>query len=335
MIVPSAWTAAQAAWLRAHSSDPAFAPVLATASAALSRQPQPLERIAYEGRLPMDPDRVRHNHRLQDLGVIRCLVLAEVATDEAAYGRQALVWTQAWMNTYRPTGNAINDNKVAQLVGAWGWLRMRVDAAARGRGDGWVRQLAEAQIRSSQDPKAPQSNWQSKRIRLVAAAATTLGDDTLARWAENRFAAYIDVELFADGSSRDFTSRDALSYHCSGLAPLLELALLAGDQGRSWYTRRGRQGGSLEASIAFLVDWVAGDKRHPEWVHTTATLDRERAKAGVPHYQPGRLFQPDEALPTLRLAAPLDPSLPPIIAHIRGDASRSWQDLLLDARAAH
>ena len=334
MLCPSAWTPAQQQRLRAQAAQPAFAPVLATATAALDRAPRPLPSIVYEGRISSHPERVRHNGHLQDLGALRCLVLAHVATGEARFRDRALVYAQAWMDTYLPTGNAINDNKLAHAIGAWGFLRTDVAADARARGDAWVRRLAEAQIASSRDPKAPRSNWQSKRIRLVAAAGLALGDDALWRWAEEAFPAYIDVELHADGSSNDFRGRDALSYHCSGLTPLLELAQIAHDRGADWYHRTGRQGGSLEKSVAFLVTWIGGDKRHPEWVNTTVQLDRDRAKSGDPHYQPGRLFEPIEGLPTLRLAAPLDPALLPLIARIRGAAEETWQDVVQDARSA-
>ena len=75
IVCPSLWTPAQTARLREHAAQPAFAPVLATAAAALDRPPRSLTRIIYEGRLGKDPERVRCNEHLQDLGVLRCLVL--------------------------------------------------------------------------------------------------------------------------------------------------------------------------------------------------------------------------------------------------------------------
>lgn len=61
--------------------------------------------------------------------------------------------------------------------------------------------------------------------------------------------------------------------------------------------------------MAFLVKYVDGTDRHGEWVHPTVAIDQERAASGDPHYKPGRIYQPHEALGVLTLATFFDPSL--------------------------
>lgn len=326
--VPPAWSAAQRAELqRLAAATDAIAALRSEADAALGQPPRALARIVYEGRLASDPERQATVTALGDVSAVRALAYIWLVHGEARHAEAARSLITAWAATYVPTGNPINENKLASLIGAFGIMRTTFTDDARAAVDDWLRRLAEAQM-----ARTSQANWQAKRIKLVALAGAVLGDAALTAWAREAFARQLDTQLFADGTSTDFRERDALSYHCSGLTPLLEVVHLTGDP--DWYTHVGTGGGSIAGSVAFVVPYVDGTRVHPEWVHTTVELDRRRAAAGDPHYQPGTPFRPTQALKLLDLAAPFAPELAPLATRIRAETGvpLDWEAVVLAAR---
>ncbi len=63
------------------------------------------------------------------------------------------------------------------------------------------------------------------------------------------------------------------------------------------------EGASVEKSVAYVVLYAIGEQVRQEWVNSKVELDHQRAAAGLEEYQPGRLFDPAEAIPLFEWAS--------------------------------
>jgi hypothetical protein len=336
---PVSWEPAQVARLRALAADsgaPAYAGILAAADSALAVPPMPLETLVYEGHLPDHPRRLVTIEHLGDVSRLRVLGYAWLVGCDPRFADHAASIIRAWSGVYRPTGNPINENKLSSLIGIYAALReTHFVEEEREAVDAWLREIG-ARNRATGERADRMDNWQAKRLKVAAMVGSTVGDEALLGWARQEFGRYVAEGLYPDGSSEDFRHRDALTYHHGGLKPLLEIAQ-ALDPGGDLYRREFGAGSSLAKSVAFLVRHVDGTAQHAEWVHTTSEIDRRRAAEGHARYQPGRIYQPWEALEALSLAAFFDPSLLELVTAIRRAAgfgtAPTWQQVVNAARA--
>jgi hypothetical protein len=336
---PVSWDSAQAARLHGLAADdgaPAYTGIRDAAEAALSVAPMPLAALVYEGHLPDDPQRLVTIEHLRDVSRLRVLGYAWLVEGDPRFADHATAIIRAWSRVYRPTGNPINENKLASLIGVYSLLReTHFPAAEREAVDAWLREIG-GRNRGTGERTAHMDNWQAKRLKLAAMIGTTIGDESLLEWARQEFGRYVAEGLYPDGSSEDFRRRDALTYHHGGLKPMLEI-VQALDPSGGLYRQQFGEGSSLARSVDFLVRHVDGTAQHAEWVNTTSPIDRRRAAEGHARYQPGRIYQPWEALEALTLAAFFDPSLLDLVATIRRDAgfgtAPTWQQIVNAARA--
>ncbi len=296
----------------------------------LDLSPDPLVEIHYEGLVNTDPRRLAAVAKLRQMAHAAMLTRYwQVSGDRrAAAALKRLI--VAWAGAYRPTGNDVNENKLYPLLVAYAALRSEMTAEERARVDAWVEQFgrlhAEAVERSQLF-----TNRYAKHVRLLFVCGRILDRP---KWEEQaiegtrRFAAR---GLRADGTSEDLHRRDTLTYHCSALTPVIELAMLAGPAGRVLYDWTAPEGGSIRKSVEYVVPFAAGEKTREEWKNSTIGLDRRRAAAGLEHYRPGRLFKPVEALELMELAEFFDPKLLPLVQKLSGrgdDRFPTWQTLV-------
>jgi hypothetical protein len=336
--LPASWTAGQVDRLRdlvGGVGAPAYSTIRADAEAALTIPPVPLPELVYEGHLPDHPQRLVTIEHLRDVSRIRALGYAWLVSQEPRFAHHSRAIILAWSGSYRPTGNPINENKLSSLIGVYALLREEhFSADEREQVDGWLGEIG-TRNRLSGAGSPELNNWHAKRLKLAAMIGAAIGDESLLDWAREGFADYVAGGLHPDGSSEDFRQRDALSYHHGGLKPMLEIAA-ALDPAGELYRREYGAGSSLARSVAFLVRYVDGTAQHAEWVNTTSQLDRRRAAEGHARYQPGRIYQPWEALEALCLAASFDSSLLDLVATIRRDAglgsTPAWQQVVNAAR---
>ena len=85
------------------------------ATKALAHNPQSLSILSYEGMLPTHPDRVATEESLQDMDMVVNLIYASYVESTGKYGAKANQFVFAWSNSYIPTGNPINENKLSAL----------------------------------------------------------------------------------------------------------------------------------------------------------------------------------------------------------------------------
>lgn len=304
--------------------------VRAAAEPLLDLTPDPLAQIHYEGLVNTDPRRLASVAKLRQMAHAAVLVrhwqISADARAAAALKRLIVGWARA----YEPTGNDVNENKLYPLLVAYASLRSEMTGEERECVDAWVERfggLHAAAVERSQ----LFTNRYAKHLRLLFVCGRILDRP---KWEEQaldgarRFAA---AGLRADGTSEDLHRRDTLTYHCSALTPVIELAMLAGPAGRELYDWTAPPGGSIRKSVDYVVPYAAGEKTREEWKNSTVGLDRRRAAAGLEHYRPGRLFQPVETLELMELAEFFEPKLLPLVQKLAArpnDRFPTWQTLM-------
>jgi hypothetical protein len=316
-----------------------WAGVKKDADAFLDAAPKPLDVIHYEGLLDTDPERIRTEESLQDLDKISVLGYAHAATGHARYRDKAKQFILAWVSTFQPTGNAINENKLEPVWITYDLLRADFGAGERARVEDWVRRIAAREIEAGKDqaqPGVPKDNWHAKRLKIVGQIGFVLNDRRFIDYALDGFKQYVADGLRPDGSSVDLEKRDALSYHTGALKSLLPLAQMAMRRGitldgKTLYDYKAPSGASLRRSVEFVVPYVTGAKTRAEWRKTTSGLDRRRAEAGIAFYKPGKPYDPQNALEALEMAAFFDPKMVRLVSLLTKSAavrSPSWLTLV-------
>ena len=205
-------------------------------------------------------------------------------------------------------------------------LKKSFSRAEQQRVDAWLTGIAEAELAY---PRIPENNWKAKHIKLIGTIGMILDKPSYVEYARESFKKYIDKALYADGTSRDLHQRDALSYHVSGLDPLLVYALatkqLKGkNDAFNPFTYQSPQGGSIKKSVDYVVPYAKGEKVHAEWVNTKVELDRQRAQAGLEHYQPGMAYDPKGSTDLFTLATYFDPAYREILGLLGTETHQNY-----------
>lgn len=195
-------------------------------------------------------------------------------------------------------------------------------------------QIAEAEIARDY---IPENNHKTKHIKLVATIGLMLNNKEYVQYAIDNFKNYIANALYEDGTTHDLHQRDALSYHVSGLKPLLTFAITLGHFGESIqfapFRYESPAGGSIKKSVDYVMPYAIGEKKHKEWVNTKVELDRQRAEAGLKKYQPGIIYKPEHSLEMFELAYYFDQDYKSIIQGLAKEGFKeynSWFLLLID-----
>jgi hypothetical protein len=155
----------------------------------------------------------------------------------------------------------------------------------------------EIALQQKNRKSTPNNNWESKRLKITGIAGAILKDNQLTDHSIEGFKAYISSAYFPDGTSNDLLSRDALQYHISGLKPCLSafINLSKFDKRFDLYAWESPTGSSVKKSVEYVVPYATGLKQRREWTNSKVELDRRRAEAGIEAYQPGKLFDPQQA----------------------------------------
>jgi hypothetical protein len=308
----------------------AFASVQKIADRALSEAPQPVKKLVSEGRLHTDPERIRSLAARRDLFKIEALGYCYALTGKPAYGVNARELILAWVRFYESEGNPINETEFVRLMKGYDLTRGLFSADERGQTDRWLLRMAEKETTEIRpDSSAAKNNHMSHRLKIAGHVAFLLPDAALRRWVAAAYTRHIEANLNADGTTFDFHQRDALHYHVYDLLPLVELAIAADKNGATFYRQRTANGATLDKAIAFLIPYVAGEKTHAEFVHSTVKFDRERSDAGDPAIRVGALWEPAEARRLFDLAGYFTPQFHSV--KFPGSEGESFDRLLAKA----
>jgi hypothetical protein len=270
-------------------------------------EPVPLDKVHYEGLLNTHPDRVKTVIHLKDMDKLAVFYWQyAVFLDKASLDKMK-DFSLAWVNTYIPDGNPINDNKFMPVIYAYHYLKPHLSLSEEEIYAEWMTQMAKREI---QREKVPLNNWETKRINLVGTIALLTGHAGHYEWALNQFRYYIDNALYSDGTSSDIKQRDALSYHVSAMKPLLQFMVTVDffekDKPKNLLSFEGENGGALIKSLDYILPYATGDQVYYQWKNSKVKLDHERAKAGIAKYQPGTPYKAEDAHEAMALAASFD-----------------------------
>ncbi len=287
--------------------------------------PRPLKRLHYEGLLETNPDRIATRKSLEDMDKVINFIYASYGSKDTIFAHQTKRFVLAWADAYQPDGNPINENKFVALY--WGYYLFQDYFSDRDKRkvEDWMMAIAEQEMRREHTPN---NNWEAKRQKMIGITGSITDNDSLKTFAQRGFREYINTAYFPNGTSADLKQRDALHYHVGGLKPLLSAAINLSkfDTLFNLYGYTTPSGASIKKSVEYVVPYARGELTRPEWVNTTVALDKERAAAGLAEYQPGKLFDPAEALPMFEWASYYEPAWYDIIGH-RGFTS-TWVGLL-------
>jgi hypothetical protein len=252
----------------------------------------------------------------QDWVQMRRAALAWRAGAGDAQFRMARRLMLAWIDTYRPTLDPIDETDFDRLIDTFAILQDHLNAADRARVRTALNKWGWAYVDSIRRFSQPNysiwiNNWQSHRIKLITLFAAATGDDALFAEARRLFRLQIAANMHPDGETLDFAVRDALHYTVYDLEPLLRAALVARRiSGEDWYRWETPDHTSLARAVAWLTPYASGTRTHEEFVHSEVDFDAERAAAGMKGYKGP--FDVHDAAPVYWLASRFDATLMPL-----------------------
>lgn len=317
----------RAAALADEAATPAGRAVLRQAARQADRRLHVMARVHTEGVLPTLPAYRRAEAAAADWDWMRLQALAFRLGGGAAYERRAERALRAWLGTYRPDFDPIDETRLDGLFETCDLLAGAAPPDLRAGCAAFARRLAEgytdpAIVASKRETS--RNNWQSHRVKIATLAAYLAGDPALVAWTRALYVRQLRVNLRPDGSCIDVTLRDALHYVVYDLEPLAVADLAARAHGADWYGLRGPGGGSLKRSLDWLAPYALGTRRHVEFVHSTVPFDAARRAAGVKGF--GGEWDPRTARALYAMAARLDPSFTKVRNRLK--PSPGWVDLV-------
>ena len=289
-----------------------FLEIKAQADAALKFGPNPVDTIFYEGLIDADPRRVRTKECLIDATRAENLSWVYLVTGKMEYADKAREIILAWSRKHIPLGNPISEKELIPMITAYGLLINHFNADEKSMVDDWLRNMAGLQMQREQ-----KNNWQAKRLWLIGYIGFILEELEYTRFMTEGYKRYVDQAFYSDGKSNDFIHRDAFHYHCSGLWPLIELAVASDRNGIDLAGYESQEGGSLKKSIDFMVPYTNGEKQHEEFVNSRVAFDRIRAEAGESEYASGKVFDGLRAAKVYEYYSYFDDSYLPLAFQIK------------------
>ena len=292
--------------------------VLEVAEQRLGNPVAVVATIQREGILSTDPRYRASDAALKSIDDIytwaMCARVAAV-TLAARCAQRAGESLDSWSSTYRSMGNPINDNYLIPMIQAVDLACPIASSERCARWRTWVLDLASrgddfyATVKPTDGRFA--NNWASWRLLIRGTAGAVAGDEALVASTRQLVAAHVARNLRSDGSSIDFSERDALHYHVYDVEPLTELVLFVPSAVDATTAE------AIGSGVMFLRPFALGEQTHIEFARTTVAFDIRRKQAGDPVFA-NMSWNPKEARQLLRLA------------RTRFPAVRPWTESLVD-----
>ncbi|MBC8723364.1 hypothetical protein OKW38_003864 [Paraburkholderia sp. MM5496-R1] len=297
------------------NADPGVKALVANVQAHLNEQPHALAKLHTEGTLPHEGIYDQSVEAEKDLDLLRDAALAWRATSDDRFLKLVDRLLYAWVTTYQPSFNPIDETRFEGLILAYDMTASALPVKTRNAAMAFLTKLANGYIAQIDAQPRPltgtfRNNWQSHRIKLIAMAAFTLDNRKMINAAQRLFVEHIGDNIAPDGSTIDFGERDALHYVTYDLQPLVTAALAARRHNRNWLQEKGANGATLLAALNWLVPFATGAQTHEEFVHSNVAFDAKRREAGLPGYS-GQ-WDPKNATELFHLAARLDGRFTPV-----------------------
>jgi hypothetical protein len=289
--------------------------MIVEAQAHMDDTPHPLVRLHTEGTLPHDGIYDASIEAEKELDLMRDTALAWRATGDPRFLKMVDRFLLAWVKTYAPSFNPIDETRLDSLILAYDLTASALSASTRNATVAFLQALGQGYIAEVDAQKRPldktfANNWQSHRVKLIAMTAFALDDRKMIDAARRLFVLQVQNNIGGDGQVRDFDERDALHYVVYDLEPLTMAALAARRHRIDWLNQRAQNGASLQAGLMWLAPYALGKQTHEEFVHSQVPFDAQRREAGVPGFS-GE-WDPKTATTLYYLASRLDKRYLPI-----------------------
>lgn len=306
------------------------------ADQSLTSTPNPIDTIHTEGRLKGDPQKTATSESLRDMHKMYALALTYRISGDKKYFTKAAEFLSAWARKNSPNGDPIDDTNLDPAVETYDFIKADLSADDNKLISSWLAATAQAEMDKIKRHKGTATNnWHSHRLKEVGEIGFAIGDKKYQQWAIDGLKEQIAKNLLPDGSSIDFKLRDALHYHVYDLEPLLKLSIiLKRATGVDYYNYVSPEQTSIRKSVEWLLPYLNGQKTHGEFVNSTVSFDKKRAKNGEKDYVAGTLFNPKNGLHTLLLAEYFFPDVMGLIQKLSGstEAYSNWQLVLNKVR---
>jgi hypothetical protein len=297
------------------NADPGVKALVSNVQAHLNEQPHALAKLHTEGTLPHEGIYDQSVDAEKDLDLLRDAALAWRATSDDRFLKLVDRLLYAWVTTYQPSFNPIDETRFEGLILAYDMTASALPVKTRNAAMAFLTKLANGYIAQIDAQPRPltgtfRNNWQSHRIKLISMAAFTLDNRKMINAAQRLFVEHVGDNIAPNGSTIDFGERDALHYVTYDLQPLVTAALAARRHNRNWLQEKGANGATLLAALNWLVPFAMGTQTHEEFVHSSVAFDAKRREAGLPGYS-GQ-WDPKNAAELFHLAARLDGRFTPV-----------------------
>jgi hypothetical protein len=310
---------------KASSDDKAAA--ITSAENALARLPHPLPHVHTEGTLPHQGIRDQSVAAERDWTAARDLAVGFCVTRREDFRVRALTFLSAWLTTYHPDFNPIDETNLDNLFLAEDLVGQGFTPDLTARWQDFSRAIAQNYLKQIDERASKDAgNWQSHRIKLATLAAYSLNDSNLIAHAQTAFTNHLARNINPDGSVYDYGQRDALHYVVYDLEPLLTAALAARAHSTNWYNLSDSTGSTLSGALLWLAPYARDGKPHEEFVHSSVAFDNARRQAGEAGFS-GQ-WNPGTSANLYLYATALDPKWADVVSKLNARPAL-WQQLIM------
>jgi hypothetical protein len=283
--------------------------MIVEAQAHMNDTPHPVMHLHTEGTLPHEGIYDQSVAAEEELDLMRDTALAWRATADPRFLKMVDRFLLAWVKTYKPNFNPIDESRLDSLILAYDLSASALSASTRNATINFLQTLGNGYITRIDNARRPldptfSNSWQSHRIKLIAMSAFALDDRKMIEAARRLFAMQLQNNIGGDGQVLDFGERDAIHYVVYDLEPLTMAALAARRHRIDWLTQRAPNGATLQAALNWLVPYATGKQTHDEYVHSQVPFDAVRREAGLPGFNGP--WDPKSATTLFYIASRLD-----------------------------
>ena len=291
---------------------------LLDANKILESTPNPIEKIQMEVKLNSDLNKIQTIKSLEDVQKIFTLSYAYKITKDNKYLNKSNEFLLAWAKVYKATGNSIDETHLQPLFEGYAWVRDSLNSGDRTTIDVWLKTIADKEIAIKYKDDRDVNNWNSHRINIIGQIGFLVNDKKYIDYSINAFKQQIQDNLYPDGSSFDFTTRDALHYHNFDIWALLNFSKTASLHGINLYNYQSNSGASLKKSVHFLFPYITEEKTHLEFVNSSVAWDITTGSKKT-SAKDAKKWDPKSGLYIMELAYFFDDDVLPLVQKLRNN----------------
>lgn len=232
---------------------------------------------------------VASRQALKDADHAAVLALTYRLTHQVAYFNNAREIILRWALVNVPTGNPIDETRLDGMIWAYDLIACDLSSPDKNLILNWFNQ-----IRSKKEVWRFGKVTSTNNHRIHQLKMLLMLDKVLMRrsnWEDdiNNAEKYATLNLSPQsGVSVDYIQRNALHYHNYVMQPWLEISLMTGCCEQT-----------VKRAFSFLRDKLVTHDIHHEFVHSTAKIDKLRAKGGFDYAKTDGQFDIEKAAPTI------------------------------------